>query len=208
MARTRIRAAALELFGQDGYEATTLAAISLRAGYSRALAQYHYPNKAVLGAELLEERIGRDIHVDLLACSAETASADAWAILKRHLDVVIGYYEGLHGEAPHGARLRGEMALHQAAVSSSDPLLKDPVARLTALLIAGVEHILGICRRDGFVRADADPHAVAVLYVHGIWGLALALFANPGGERSIHSAWLQLGRLLDGLRTDNNKGEA
>ncbi|MBV9842931.1 MAG: TetR family transcriptional regulator, partial [Sphingomonadaceae bacterium] len=39
MARTRIRAAALELFGQDGYEATTLAAISLRAGYSRALAQ-------------------------------------------------------------------------------------------------------------------------------------------------------------------------
>ena len=82
-AKERIRDAALTLFGDNGYEATTLAAISLKAGFSRTLAQYHYPDKADLALELLDERIRRDNHLDLLACSMETSPEVAWARLIR-----------------------------------------------------------------------------------------------------------------------------
>jgi AcrR family transcriptional regulator len=58
-AKARIRVAALELFALQGYEATNLAEISLRAGYSRALAQYHYADKSALAIELLEARMRR-----------------------------------------------------------------------------------------------------------------------------------------------------
>ncbi len=54
---------------------------------------------------------------------------------------------------------------------------------------------------DFFV--DADVHALAVLQVHSIWGLALALFANPKGGRQIKAALAQIGAMLEALRVKN-----
>lgn len=200
-AKERICAAALALFGSDGFEGTTLAAISLKAGFSRTLAQYHYPDKASLALELLDDRIRRDNHFDLLCCKADASGEEAWACLIRHLEAVSVYYGNLHGTNEHSVALRGEMALHAAALMGTDAALTARVNDLTVELIGRIERLFEQCGKAGVIPAGSDSHALAVLHVHSVWGLAQALFANPKGGRPIAAAFAQIRVLLDGLRT-------
>lgn len=202
-AKVRLRAAALELFAVDGYDSVTLAAISLKAGFSRTLAQYHYPDKGALALELLEERILRDNHTDLLDCPDGAGAGYAWAALMQHLREVTEYYGALHGESGRSVQLRGEMAIHAAALMGGDPAISARVARLTHDLISRIERLLDICRDDGMIPRETDVHALAVLHVHSIWGLALALFANPNGGRQVRAALGQIRVLLEALRANS-----
>lgn len=200
-AKSRIRVAALELFATQGYEATTLADASRRAGYSRALAQYHYRDKTSLAVELLESRLRRDMNTDLLKCPPGTSAAEAWALLEGHLKATSKHFRLLHGEHQQDLVVRGEMVLHHAANISVDPEMKSRLNAQTGVLLSRVAHILEVCRQEGFVRVDVDVQAVSVFYVHAIWGLASALFANPKGEAQIGRALAFLGRTLNNLRT-------
>lgn len=199
-AKERMRDAALILFGDNGYEATTLAAISLKAGFSRTLAQYHYPDKADLALELLDERIRRDNHLDLLTPAADGDPEAAWDCLLRHLDAVSSYYSNLHGSSDHGIIVRGEMALHAAALMGADARLTARVHDLTVDLISRIERLFETCRRGGVISNTSDPHALAILHVHSIWGLALALFANPKAIKAIAAAFDQIRVLLLALQ--------
>jgi AcrR family transcriptional regulator len=200
-AKARLREAALVLFASDGYEATSLAAISLKAGFSRTLAQYHYPDKAALALELLEERMLRDNHLELLNCAGSQDAEVAWDCLIRHLEAVSAYYGNLHGSGAHRVLVRGEMALHAAALMGTDAALAARVHDLTVALIGRIERLFEICRKAGLIADDSDSHALAILHVHSIWGLAQALFANPKGSKPIAAAFQQIRVLLDGLRT-------
>lgn len=200
-AKQRLREAALFVFGQQGYEAVTLSTISLKAGFSRTLAQYHYPDKAALALELLDERITRDNHIDLLDCPDDASAEQAWDCLMRHLEGVSAYYADLHGAGSRSTVVRGEMALHAAALMGSDAALSARVHALTVDLIGRIEKLFEICRKAGFIRHDADSHALAILHVHSIWGLAQALFATPTGGKPIAAAFDQIRVLLEALRT-------
>jgi len=58
-----------------------------------------------------------------------------------------------------------------------------------------------VCAAHGAFAKEVDPHALAVLHVNSIWGLALALFANPKGAKRIAAAFDQHWRLIEGVRT-------
>jgi AcrR family transcriptional regulator len=200
-AKARIRVAALELFALQGYEATNLAEISLRAGYSRALAQYHYADKSALAIELLEARMRRDLHADMLICSPSVPAAKAWSLLQEHLAASWEHYRAAHGEGHASLRVRGEIVVQQAASFSTDTRMAERLNALTAVLVSRVAHILQMCRDAGFLRADVDVQAVAVFYVHAIWGLASALFVNPRGELQLAGAIGVLRQALESLRS-------
>lgn len=206
-AKQRLRDAALAVFGQDGYEATTLSAISLQAGFSRTLAQYHYPDKAALALELLDERINRDNHLELLDCPDNASAAAAWDCLIRHLNSVADYYGRLHGSCDISVTVRGEMALHSAALMGSDLAMTARVHALTVGLIARIERLFEICRKAGWIAKSSDSHALAILHVHSIWGLAQALFANPKGIRPVMAAFAQIGVLMDAMRIENSSAK-
>lgn len=205
-AKMRLRQAALELFASDGYESTTLAAISLKAGFSRTLAQYHYPEKSALALELIEERLRRDNHIELLDCPDDASGEAGWTALISHFEEVVRYYGMLHGSSERSTLVRGEMAIHAAALMGTDAAITRAISQSTHDLIARVERLFAICARDGTVPRDTDAHAMAVLHVHSIWGLALALFANPKGGRQVEAAYRQIRVLLEALRADR-RGE-
>jgi AcrR family transcriptional regulator len=206
-AKLRLREAALAVFGQDGYDAATLSAISLKAGFSRTLAQYHYPDKSTLALELLDERINRDNHLELLDCPLDAGAGAAWDCLLRHLDAVADYYGRLHGSCDVSVTVRGEMALHSAALMGSDPAMTARVHALTVDLIARIERLFEICRKDGWIPVCSDCHALAILHVHSIWGLAQALFANPKAIRPVMAAFAQIRTLLEALRVQELSSE-
>ncbi len=57
--KTSIMEAAWQLFCQQGYDATTYAAIAQACGISRNLVQYHYPKKELLAFAYMEHILGQ-----------------------------------------------------------------------------------------------------------------------------------------------------
>jgi AcrR family transcriptional regulator len=201
-AKERLREAALFLFSKDGYEATSLAAISLRAGFSRTLAQYHYADRSELALEILEDHILRDNHIALIECPNDVSAEAAWEILKDHLEALKQYYGTLHGKSERDVWTTGGMAIHAAALTSGDEKLSARVEQLSREQVARIQRILTICQKEGFLDKDADARATAVFYVHSVWGLAQALFASPKAKSIIMAAFEQFGQLLESLRSD------
>jgi len=199
-AKRRLRDAALFLFGTDGYDVTTLGAISLKAGFSRTLAQYHYSDKKALALELLRDRIMRDNHIQLVQISSNDEPEIAWNALLMHLHTLRDYYVEMHaGDAPN-IHAAGEMAIHAAAFISKDPDFRACVEEQSRDQIQRIEGLLEICRAGGFIPAETNVHALAIYYVQSIWALAQALYTSPFARKSISQSFDQISVLLTALR--------
>lgn len=180
IARARICTAALELFALQGYEATTLSDIGLRAGYSRGLAQYHFPTKTRLAEYLLDEMAQRDLQRHVLNLAPDSGGEHAWSQLQLHLDGSWRHYCAMHDDAEGSLEARGAMILSVNAIFAPDPQLRHKLNEISATLHERVVAALKLCMRDGILRPDLDAEAVAMFYLSHIWGLANTLYANPG----------------------------
>ncbi|MCU4745937.1 TetR/AcrR family transcriptional regulator; helix-turn-helix transcriptional regulator [Streptomyces sp. JH002] len=89
--RERLLEAAAELFGERGYEATTLGDIAERAGAARGLVSYYFPGKR----QLLQSAVHRRMHLTLAAALEREPApcADAAGgreLLARAIDAILG----------------------------------------------------------------------------------------------------------------------
>jgi len=85
--RERLLQATVELVGERGYEATTLADIADRAGSARGLVSYYYPGKR----QLLQSAVHRLMHRTLeAALEREPRTDDGRERLARAIDAILG----------------------------------------------------------------------------------------------------------------------
>ncbi|MEV6792903.1 helix-turn-helix domain-containing protein [Streptomyces sp. NPDC051320] len=85
--RERLLQATVDLVGERGYEATTLADIADRAGSARGLVSYYFPGKR----QLLQSAVHRLMHRTLSAALArEPHTEDGQELLARAIDAILG----------------------------------------------------------------------------------------------------------------------
>ncbi|WP_455353968.1 TetR/AcrR family transcriptional regulator [Streptomyces sp. SYSU K217416] len=85
--RERLLQATLDLVGERGYEATTLADIADRAGAARGLVSYYFPGKR----QLLQSAVHRLMHRTLeAALEREPRTEDGRERLARAIDAILG----------------------------------------------------------------------------------------------------------------------
>ncbi|KOG86044.1 TetR family transcriptional regulator, partial [Streptomyces varsoviensis] len=85
--RERFLQATVELVGERGYEATTLAHIADRAGAARGLVSYYFPGKR----QLLQSAVHRLMHLELAAgLEREPRTEDGRELLARAIDAILG----------------------------------------------------------------------------------------------------------------------
>ncbi|MEU3400152.1 TetR/AcrR family transcriptional regulator [Streptomyces filamentosus] len=85
--RERILDAAVEVVGQGGFEAATLADIARRAGVARGLVSYYFPGKR----PLLQSAVHRLMHRTLAAAlEREPRTEDGAERLARAIDAILG----------------------------------------------------------------------------------------------------------------------
>ncbi|MEU7042132.1 helix-turn-helix domain-containing protein [Streptomyces varsoviensis] len=85
--RERLLQATVELVGERGYEATTLAHIADRAGAARGLVSYYFPGKR----QLLQSAVHRLMHLELAAgLEREPRTEDGRELLARAIDAILG----------------------------------------------------------------------------------------------------------------------
>jgi AcrR family transcriptional regulator len=85
--RERLLQATVELVGERGYEATTLADIADRAGAARGLVSYYFPGKR----PLVQSAVHRLMHMTLhAALEREPRTEDGEERLARAIDAILG----------------------------------------------------------------------------------------------------------------------
>ena len=166
-AERKVLAAATALVAQHGSRALTLAKVGEAAGYSRGIVSHHFGSR-----ENLLRAVVRDAQTFTLPEAGDNAAT--WLA-----DTVRAYLKNVTSRRPAA---RAFMQMWGEAIAADPvlmPLYAEQDARFRRLLADKVRE--GI--RDGSVRADADPEAMAVSLVGLVRGIALQLISTPPPQR-------------------------
>jgi AcrR family transcriptional regulator len=152
--RERLLQAAVELVGERGYEATTLADIAERAGSARGLVSYYFPGKR----QLLQSAVHRLMHLTLeAALEREPPTQDGQERLARAIDAILG----LAADRPV------LMRTHMSGVLQAEGFVRCPEQqRLASLLRDTVE-------RYGSRNVDADYPLLRALLMGAVFAVLL-----------------------------------
>ncbi|WP_199714676.1 TetR/AcrR family transcriptional regulator [Micromonospora radicis] len=149
--RERIQAVALELFTEQGYEATSLREVAERLGVTKAALYYHFKSKDEIVTSVVEDRL---VRIDALVAWAETqppSLATQRAVIERYADTMFT------GEQPSVMRFfeQNQTALKSLSAGRE---IRERMFRLANVLAAGDES------PGGQLRAT-----LALFAVHTSW---------------------------------------
>jgi TetR/AcrR family transcriptional regulator, regulator of cefoperazone and chloramphenicol sensitivity len=201
-ARARIRDAAIELFGRDGFERTTVRAIARAAGVSPALVVHHFTSKERL-REACEEHLltlVREGKTEALggqappSLEAYLATVEDSGPLLRYLARTL--QEGGAAASRIFTGLVDDTVDYLAASESAGVVrpTQDPRARATALVSWGLSHLLlgGLIAQTFGDEYDEAAALVRVagpaleIYTDGLFTDSRFLDAFRGGQEQHH----------------------
>lgn len=180
----RMLAAALELVGQRGYHATTLAAVGEAAGYSRGLAHERFGSKSGLLWALVKQllRVWQQ-ESRARGATGHTGIEALCDLLDNHRRAVV--------------EDRGIRAFYALMFEALGPVpdLRPEFQALHRRFRADIERILREGIDAGLIRADIDPAAQAAILLGAQRGIAFQKLLDPEGF-SLDAAYEQLKRNL------------
>lgn len=183
--RAQVLAAAVELFNEQGYDATSVADVATRLGLTKSALYHHFDSKEQLLSLALEEALGG------LEGVLDEAPAVTGSTAERLAAVIRGAVGVLVDRLPYVTlllRVRGNSDIERAALERRRTFDH----RVTAL----VEE----AQREGLVRDDLDG-AVATRLIFGMVNSVVEWYRPGGpvdGERLAHDV---VAVVLDGMRT-------
>jgi AcrR family transcriptional regulator len=167
-ARARIRDAALELFGRDGFNKATIRAIARRAGVSPALVVHHYGSKDHLREEVDDHVADVIREGKLSAMTGGLLSADAYADIVDTYGSYLAYMSrSLTDNSEAGNRFYDRLfadALEYLKIGEENGVIRsgeDPRARAAFLLNSGLATLV-LGRHTMRVLESPDVTAAAM----------------------------------------------
>jgi AcrR family transcriptional regulator len=177
--------AAVALFNERGYEATSMDELATRLGVTKSAIYHHVPSKV----ELLRLALDRALDA-LFAVTSETGSTTGPAIDRLEY-VVRGSVRVLTAELPFVTlllRLRGNTEVERTALQR-----RREFYRIVTGLVRAAEH-------EGDVRTDVDPAVLSRLLFGTV--NSLTEWYRPGGDLSADDlADAVVATTFSGLRT-------
>ncbi|GHD30246.1 TetR/AcrR family transcriptional regulator [Nocardiopsis kunsanensis] len=169
--KAEIRDVAMELFGRQGYERTSLREIAERLGLTKAALYYHYPSKRDLLAALVNPLVteaARLLERHAGGVGAEELLGEYFDLCVRHSDLV-------------------SVVLNDVTALSEAGLIESVVSvrrRLDALLIG--------------VAPGTPARMGAVVALGGIQDIAVMLPAHEAGQHRARAVWIAMAALRSG----------
>jgi len=112
--RTRIQQVALELFTQNGYEATSLREIAEHLGVTKAALYYHFRTKDEIIESLVEDRLAKIEELIAWAAAEPHTLETRREFLRRYADLL--HEQGHHTLMRFFERNQSSMTQHKAGV--------------------------------------------------------------------------------------------
>jgi AcrR family transcriptional regulator len=172
--REQLLAAAKQCFLRNGFQATSMQDLFVESGLSSGSFYRYFENKDDVIAAIAEENLLAVTALvrDLVLADPERAPGDALAAV---LDTIARRNRENH---------LGAMAVLTWAEALRSPALRDRFTDLLGRMRRDLARLLATHQAEGRLSTDADPAALAKLFVAVVPGaiLQLALF----GERDLH----------------------
>jgi len=179
--REQILEVAVQVFIEQGYDATSVAALAVRLGLSKSALYHHFASKEQLLEVALDQALG-----GLESAFANAGGGPARDQLERVLhDAVLVLVDKL-AYVTLLLRVRGNSDVERAALERRRAFDR----RVTALVRAA--------QAEGSVRADIDP-SVATRLLFGMVNSIVEWYRPSGGEGAAELARDVLAVALDGL---------
>ncbi|MCO1598492.1 TetR/AcrR family transcriptional regulator [Micromonospora sp. RHAY321] len=167
--RERIKAVALELFTEQGYEKTSLREIAERLNVTKAALYYHFKSKDDIVASFVEDRLERMDALTAWAESQPASLATRRALISRYADTmfagdqpsVMRFFEQnqtVLKSLASGQQMRGRMMQLANALCRGDD---SPSAQLRAVLSLFAVHSSWFAVRAPDIT-DADRRRIAL----------------------------------------------
>lgn len=168
MTRERLLRSAIRALAEDGFAATTVAAVAQRAGVSRGAAQHHYPTRESLITAALEQ-----LFEDLMdsASAGPTDVAQGSDRVRQVVGRAVDIYTGTEFKA----------ALQVWAAAASDPALRSLILPLEEKF-ARVAHQMTVAALDP-AGGNPQTHRVAQVTLDLARGLGLADTLSDDSKR-------------------------
>ena len=176
---------AVQVFNEQGYDATSVASLAARLGLSKSALYHHYESKEALLEIALDEAIG-SLEGVLHEPGAQDGSAG-----ERFEYVLSGAVRVLVDKLPYVTlllRVRGNSDVERAALDRRRAFDRD------------VTELVRKAQADGTVRADIDA-SVATRLLFGMVNSIVEWYRPTGAEGAAELADDVLAVALDGLRT-------
>jgi AcrR family transcriptional regulator len=154
----------IELIAEQGYERTTAVEISLRAGYSRAMAHDRYGSKEALLDEIMRN--------DYEQWIGDETIAEASGI-----EQVLGRIDNVASLAASNPKFTRAMFILQFEALGTAAVFRERITDWIHRLGDAVESAVRLGQQDGSVRLDVDPVSVAedlksvVIGIAYLWAL-------------------------------------
>ena len=183
----RLLQAALACFAEQGYDATSVAEICLRAGVSKGAFYHHFPSKQAVFVALLDDWLGR-LDAQMAAHRRTASSADEG--LRVMASMFQQVFQDASGKLP--------MFLEFWSKAARDPVIWEatmaPFRRYEQLFSGLVE--TGIA--EGSFRPIDAPTAARTLVALAV-GMLLQRVLDPAGADWSQVAEDGVGLMMDGL---------
>ncbi|MBO9524372.1 MAG: TetR/AcrR family transcriptional regulator [Nocardioidaceae bacterium] len=164
----RLLRAAAELIVERGIEGTSLAEIGRRAGYSHGLVHHRFGSKEALVERLNAEAVRMFTDITVAAIGSTRGLPALRIVADAYLDLV---------QAPDPLG-RVHLVVWTEAVARASERRSYRVA-WDRYFRSAFAQLIDDARRDGTVRADVDPDAMAMVLVGMLRGVALQLMLEP-----------------------------
>jgi AcrR family transcriptional regulator len=175
--RQKILAAALQVFAEKGYHGATITEITQRAGVSRGLASYYFPNKHLLVDELL------DAYLDGVAAIIEIPGTPD----ERLAGIIDGVFGGMMTNLPVQGVIIGLVVQ-----PSTHPIFAEVEARKDERLA-----LLEDSLRDLFAQRGAEDPAVEEITLRSILEGVLYKAVVYGPQYPVEQVRRRLYRMYD-----------
>jgi len=149
--RTRIQEIALELFTEQGYEATSLREIAERLGVTKAALYYHFKTKDDIIASVVEDRLARVEELISWAAEQPRSVETRREFLRRYADVL--YDHGHHALMRFFDRNQSSMASHRVGI----------------LMKGRMVEMLGMLSNRDDALPDQIRSSLAIFALHSTW---------------------------------------
>lgn len=165
--RTRILAAAADMFAEQGYSNASLDKVAARAGMSKGAVYWHFSSKQDLFLAILEQNLSRDLRVlaaqiqDVLTAEDPLAAIHSWLEAMR-------------------ACMESESSLFLEFVTSSrEQEVQEKLQALYGKMLDQMGSTLKLMQEQGYFAKDLDPYATGLIIDSILKGMMIESLIDP-----------------------------
>ncbi|MFC0040589.1 TetR family transcriptional regulator [Actinomadura rayongensis] len=184
--RRELMDAAIALFAERGYHATSVADIGAHAGQSRAAVNFHFGSKEALLLAIVRHVV-EEWEEHMLLPELERAATSPEALT----DAGFGAHRRLLAEQPMMFALHHHL---MAEAIGPNPAVRDAFAALNRRVRGRIAELVGLAKAAGTVPDDVDPDGLAGWLLGALRGIAQQHLVDP--DLDLDAAYGELRRAV------------